>query len=42
VFSSPIFTGSASGSWFRVSLPPPRENISGSLFIGGFRSGSSI
>jgi hypothetical protein len=34
VFSSPIFIGSASGSWFRVSLPPPHENVSGIPFIG--------
>jgi hypothetical protein len=34
-FPPPIFTGSASVSWFHVSLPPPRENASGSLIIGG-------
>jgi hypothetical protein len=37
VFSSPIFTGSASFSWFCVSLPPPRENTSGGgVFIEAF------
>jgi hypothetical protein len=37
-----IFIGSASVSWFRVSPPPTRENASGSLFIGVFRSIPSI
>jgi hypothetical protein len=33
VFPPPIFTGSASVLWFRVSLPPPRENTSEGLYI---------
>jgi hypothetical protein len=32
-FLPPIFVGIASISWCRVSPPPPRENISGSLYI---------
>jgi hypothetical protein len=41
-FPSPIFTGSAFISWFHVSMPPPHENASGSLYIGVFRSRQSI
>jgi hypothetical protein len=35
-FPPRMFTGSASVSLFHVSPPPPRENASGSLYIGGF------
>jgi hypothetical protein len=38
VFLPPISVGSASVSWFRVSPLPPPENVSGSLYIGVFRS----
>jgi hypothetical protein len=41
-FPPPIFAGTASGSWFCVSRPPPRENSLGSLYIGIFRSTPSI
>jgi hypothetical protein len=38
VFPPPIFVGTASILWFLVSPPPPGENVSGSLYIGVFRS----
>jgi hypothetical protein len=37
-FPPPIFVGSAYVSWFRVSPLPPPDNVSGSLYIGVFRS----
>jgi hypothetical protein len=41
----PIFAGSSSISWFRVSLPPPRENASEGilyLLIGGTVGASTL
>jgi hypothetical protein len=41
-FPSPIFTGLAFVSWFRVSPPPLCENASWGIYIGVYRSTSSI
>jgi hypothetical protein len=37
-FPSSVFAGSASVSWFHVTLPPPQGNALGGLYIGLFRS----
>jgi hypothetical protein len=37
-FPPPIIAGTASVSWFHVSMPPPRGNASGSIYIGLLRS----
>jgi hypothetical protein len=37
-FPPPIIIGTAFVSWFHVSMPLPRGNASGSIYIGLFRS----
>jgi hypothetical protein len=37
-FPPPIIAGTTFVSWFHVSMPPPRGNALGSIYIGLFRS----